>query len=618
MAENYWQRNLNRRRVSRRAILKGTAAGAAGVGALAVVGCGDDDDTGDTGDTGGGGGGGGGDGDGKAPTATTRPDPTATPDTGAVPTDGGQYSASRSLTGATLDMHRELYPGRGEMMSLAYNNLIAWDDIEQATIRGEIARGVPEQPDEVTYTFKIRDDVTYHDKPPANGRNLTMEDIRWNIERQRERKLVDGTETEDFYRYGAVYQYVENVDYIDEETFKITLNAPSVLWLSEMCDRFNVINDRETSEAIELDFALSNPDFIVGTGPYVYQEHNLDTGARATRHPSYFLKAADEEVQYFDEIIYTPIADAQAKRLAFEQKQLDIMSAANDVISAAEAAQPDAIRLSIGAPNNNLGLTYPYLQSEGWNNKDIRNAIFIATDRVLSGQQYFQGLARPNAPVPWPFTDWALSPDELATTPGYREDRDKDIKDARAFWQAGGGEDIDAKWFEMTIIDVQDQAIKEWWPAMMNENLGTDKFSLKTIPVGTLLQALIDKDSGGYLGGWTQWHSPDPRQRWRGLWGVDGNINFYKTTTPEMEALIEEMFAEFDTEKAKELLKDAQRLSISDGGTGHIPIVGSLQQYLHWPYLHGAEPGFLNFEKKLGRRAWMDQNDPTYAGKSAL
>ena len=107
----------------------------------------------------------------------------------------------------------------------------------------------------MTYTFKIRDDVTYHDKPPANGRTLTMEDIRWNIERQRERKLVDGTETEDFYRFGALYQHIENVDYIDEETFTITLNAPSVLWLAENCDRFNIISDRETSEAIELDFA---------------------------------------------------------------------------------------------------------------------------------------------------------------------------------------------------------------------------------------------------------------------------------------------------------------------------------------------------------------------------
>ena len=64
------------------------------MGALAVVGCGDDDDTGDDG--------GGGDpdptgttaaGETPDPTATARPDPTATtaPDTSLVPTDGGQY-----------------------------------------------------------------------------------------------------------------------------------------------------------------------------------------------------------------------------------------------------------------------------------------------------------------------------------------------------------------------------------------------------------------------------------------------------------------------------------------------------------------------------------------------
>jgi len=611
MAKNYWERHWDQRRLSRRALLTGTLAGAAGAGALIVVGCGDDDDDEPT----------------EAPAAATEATaaataapteaPTEAP-AGNVPTDGGQYSFHRNLTGATLDMHRELYPGRGEMLSLAYNQLVAWDDIEQATIRGEIAQGLPEQPDELTYTFQIRDDVKFHDKPPANGRTLTMEDVRWNIERQRERKLADGTETEDFYRYSAVYQHVENVDYIDDRTFTITLEAPSVLWLSEMCDRFNVINDRQTAEAIELDYAVTDAQYILGTGPYVFEEYNLDTRARARRHPDYFLKAAGEEVQFFDELIYTPIDDAQAIRLAFEQKQLDIMLSTNDVISAVAEAQPDTVRLSIGEPNSNLGLTYPYLQSEGWNNRDIRQAIFVATDRVLSGQQYFQGVARPNPPVPWPFEGWALSQEELATTPGYRENKEEDIREARALWQAGGGEAVDPMWFEMTIIDVQDQSIKEWWTAMMNENLGTDKFSLHTVPVGTLLQYLVDQGSGGYLGGWTQWHSPDPRQRWKGLWGIEGNINFYKTTTPEMEELISEMFAEFDTERAKEILKEAQRFTLNDGGTGHVPISGSLRQYLHWPYLHGAEPGFLDFEKKLGRRAWIDQTDPTYAGKPTL
>ena len=71
------------------------------MGALAVVGCGDDDDTGDDG--------GGGDpdptgttaaGETPDPTATARPDPTATtaPDTSLVPTDGGQYSFHKGIT----------------------------------------------------------------------------------------------------------------------------------------------------------------------------------------------------------------------------------------------------------------------------------------------------------------------------------------------------------------------------------------------------------------------------------------------------------------------------------------------------------------------------------------
>ena len=619
--ENYWQR-LRHRPVTRRGFLIGSGVAAAGSAAV-LAGCGDDDDGGD-----------GADptatsapgetpdptatsapGETPNPTATSAPDPTATTPTGAM--DGGQYSAVGSVRGDTLDMHRALHESVGQPFSLALNNLITWQSIEATTIRGDIATGVPEQPDNLTYAFTIRDDVTWHNKAPANGRSLTMDDIQWNIERQQSRLLADGTESDDFYRWAAIYQHIDRVDYIDETHFTITLKAPSTIWLTEMCDIFNVIQYREVSEELEGDVALSDATRVVGTGPYIVVDLD-ESGARLERNPDYFLRKAGEDVAFFDELVYTAFQDAQAGRLAFEQHQIDILSdRSNDVIAAVASAQPDAIDFTVGNPNRNFSLVYPYAHSPAWSIQNIRQAAGVAVDRVLAGQIQFEGLARPQPPVPWPYVDWALTQEELATTPGYRTDKDEDIKDARALWEAGGGEDLDADHFRMTITESSDQAIKEWFPAMMNENLGTDKFSIEAVPGGTLLQHLLNQEPGGFLGGWTQWRSPDPRQRWRTQWGADGAINFYDYADPVMEDFIAEMFAEFDTVKAKEILREAQRYSLTDGGAGMITISCGITSYVRWPYLENAEPPFIPFERNL-LNASFDQSHPLYSSKSRV
>ena len=96
------------------------------------------------------------------------------------------------MSGTTVDLHRELYRGIAYSVGNAYNNLIKFTDVESFSIAGEIATGLPEQVDDLTYNFTIRDDVKWHNKAPANGRALTMDDVKWNFERQTAGELANG------------------------------------------------------------------------------------------------------------------------------------------------------------------------------------------------------------------------------------------------------------------------------------------------------------------------------------------------------------------------------------------------------------------------------------------
>ena len=613
MRENYWAR----RRLSRRSVLKASAAGAVGAGAFVAVGCGDDDDD-----------------DEPEPTAAPATEAPATeaPATEAPaamgPTDGSFFSQQTSIAGTTLDLHRELYRSNVYSSGQAYNNLLKFTDMDNFVISGEIARGLPEQPDEVTYNFTIRDDVNYHNKPPANGRAMTMDDVRWNIERQRTSTRSDGTEDTTFFRHPLIYKNIESVDYVDDTNLTIKMASPQVTWLGDMTDEFNSILYPEIGEKLEdeNEFGVFNADNVLGTGPFIFDQFELQDRAHAVRNDDYFLRKDGTIPGMVDELFMTNIGGGEInpQRLAFEQKQIDeLASRQRDVMDEIAANNPEAEAFRIGDPNNNLEFAYNYTTNRALSDERIRTAMFLATDRALVAETHFQGLARPNPAVNWPFTAWALSQEELSQAPGYRQPKDDDIRDARALWEAAGADDHDPDDFKVTIVDSPDRlALIEWFPAMLNTNLDTDRWNGWAIPITSLLEYNNSgQASVGYLGGWDQWNSPDPRTRFAQVYsahpedGGRGTINFWKYTTPTMEGYINDMFTEFDNERAQEVVKEAQRFALSDAGSGHLQLVGGLTSWVKWPYLHRRGPFFITYGTTISQELWIDQTDPTYQGK---
>jgi ABC-type transport system substrate-binding protein len=366
----------------------------------------------------------------------------------------------------------------------------------------------------------------------------------------------------------------------------VKLKAPRAPWLATMADEFNVIANKETIEPTEAasEFGNFDPKYIVGTGPYVFDKYDPTKQAHAVKNPDYFLKKAGQEVQFFDEIFVSNLGtDINAQRTAFEQKQIDELGALNDVITAITGARSEVKKLQVPNPNSNLELGYNISNNPAFKNPQLRKAIFIAVDRPLVAQQQFQGLARPTPAIPWAFTDWSLPQTELANAAGYRADKAQDLKEAQQLWSAGGGPALTKDDLTMIIVDTADQTIKEWFPAMMNKNLNTDKFSIRSIPVASLLEYDRSSNSVGYLGGWDQWTSPDPRQRFADVYSKSGNINFWHYFDEKMEDYITRAMTEMDKTKAIAIMKDAQRLALGDGGAGHLQMVGAISQYVHWP-----------------------------------
>ena len=605
VTSTYWSRQVRERSLSRRGFLKGSAAAAGGLGAAALVGCGDDDDDDD-----GGGGDGGGD--------------TGTDPTGAAtePKDGSYYSA---LGGGTFSMDQHRAVTSGGIIAYAYDGLISYDDINVGSVRGVMADSLPEQPDNLTYIFKLRDGIKWQNKAPANGRDFTADDLSWNLQRQISRELKDGEVGKDFALYGTVYRHVESFELVDDQTVKIVLNGPRSTWLDGMAGSQNTMMFRETAERIEDDSNLRSPDIILGTGAYIVEEYDPEGQSKAVRNPEWFLKKQGEEVQYFDKILNTSLPpDVNARRAAFEQKQLDWIGGSLDAgnpyphqfIQSVLDSVPDLEIQDAGDPNNNRALIMSF-QRGPFAIPQIRQAYFIAIDRQIVIDADFAGQGRPDGPIPWPYIDWAIPQEELAQTPGYRENKEEDLKEARALWGAGGGPEIGP--IPVIITEgPQGTAAAEWFGAMMKKNLDAD-FDVEFVPGSSLFPHLIGDTFTAHLGNLGAWQSPDPRNRFTLSHHSTGGINFAKYNDPEVDKLIDSAGATLDRAVAIRDIQAAQRIVLADANGGSDCLAGGTFRYLKWPYLKlDLHPWRNYWQKNVQFRSWIDQDDPTFAGRPTI
>ena len=62
-----------------------------------------------------------------------------------------------------------------------------------SAMRGALAESWEISSDNLTYTFKIRQGVHFHDKAPVNGREMTAKDVEYSFHRMLGNKLT-GTE----------------------------------------------------------------------------------------------------------------------------------------------------------------------------------------------------------------------------------------------------------------------------------------------------------------------------------------------------------------------------------------------------------------------------------------
>ena len=175
----------------------------------------------------------------------------------------------------TYDCHATATAYDLQLLSQHYSTLLRYDTASYPEITGDLATGWNVSEDGLTYTFDLRQDVTFHD-----GSRLTSADIKASYDRLRNppEGVVSARKVE--------FADIASIETPDEDTVVFRLKQPNGAMLATFASPWNCIYSAAKLEA-DPQFPAKN---ILGTGAFRFISHDIGSGWRGERYDGFYVE----------------------------------------------------------------------------------------------------------------------------------------------------------------------------------------------------------------------------------------------------------------------------------------------------------------------------------------
>jgi peptide/nickel transport system substrate-binding protein len=383
--DNYW----SRKRLTRRTVVRSAGATALGAGALAITGCGDDDDDGAQASPGGGG----------LPTPASNVSPSVA---AKQPKRGGQVSmimaepANISVFTASAGIPQHFGYAHNRLTRLKTGPGI---DPADVTLEADLAEALPEQPDDLTYIYKIRSGIKFHDIAPANGREMTAEDVKF---------AIDGYRSDTRSGMRGDNSAIESVTVTSGNVVTVKTKQPHapLLPISSSGYGWRIF----PKEQLDGESLKTQP---IGTGPYVMESYQPNSKAEWKRNPTYFR----DGLPYLDRLTFLSIPQLPQQVAAFEAGTL-VQLVQVDPTTAKPLQDKGAkfMQSFISFPGGYIAVNNT---APPFNDPRVRRALSMALDRQAEIRTFEGGVGKPDQIVPVGAYKDALPIDQLGESAKY-------------------------------------------------------------------------------------------------------------------------------------------------------------------------------------------------------
>ena len=398
-----------------------------------------------------------------------------------------------------------------------------------------------EAPDDITYIFHLRQGVTWHNKPPVNGRELVAEDVKFTFDRF----LTEPANPE-----REMLESVDRVEVVDRYTVQFLLKEPFVGLLDILATPLCMWII--APEVVAKYGDLKKVETAIGTGPFILEHYEPNVKTIFTRNPEYFRPGQP----YVDGVEWLVVEDESTGLAMYRTGQIDM----------GPGLQWDVRQADL----DSLKQSHPYLhyqdmqsvtQTTLWMRTDqppftdvrVRRAISHAIDRQgLIEAVWMRG--QPSPGVAPGLAEWSLPIDQLGAGAKYYQYNSKEAK--RLLAEAGYAKGLKTQLtttsgYGRDLIDAAQLVQRYLKEVGIEAELKIQEYGAYQATTG---QGQFEGLAMGPYGG-----SFEPDSALYGPYTPNQPRNRGRVNDPKLAAMVQEQRRLKDPEARKQLIFDIQR-----------------------------------------------------------
>jgi peptide/nickel transport system substrate-binding protein len=540
---SYWWR-FQKARMSRRRLIQTAGIATAGVAGAALIGCGGDEEEGPAA------------GSPMAGAAETALTPVADEGT---PQYGGHLVTGTKTVFGGLDPQLcvDCYAFADNIHGYLYSV-----DYRDYSYDAQMAESM-ERVDDVTYIWKLRPGIKFHNVDPTWGREVTAEDVAYSYTRRRDEPTSQNDKQ-------LLRDYTASFEATDQYTFRLVTTRPYSPTFDELGNPSYAIVPREAVE--KWGTLMQN---AVGCGAYMLDGFTKGDRVKYVRNPDFYM----EGLPYIDSREVQIIPDEGTLTQAFETKRHDTFG----------GSEPNPLKVERWLKTDGIVVRKYWnywrrtfmlkVDKPPFSDIRVRKAIDLALDRQDFIDKMWFGEGKIAGPVVPDMEPWSLPQEEVDAF--YK----LDLAEAKALLAAAGHEDgLDVELTVQNVADLSKYAeIAKEHLAKVGINL---KLTLQELGV-YLAQTLYPGNFEMTIYYNLPYEEPDrPLCQWFSK-GQAG-ISFSGYNNPEADEWIWKERSEFDFDKRLEIIHDAQRFFMKEHGP-QISTHTDQGYVAFWKWVHGAD-----------------------------
>jgi len=503
-----------------------------------------------------------------------------------APRRGGILLAAVAADAPSLDPHQEETFATLHLVAPCYSTLLQIDPYHYPRVVGDVATDWKIAPDGLTYAFKLREGVRFHDGSP-----LSAADVKATYE-----KIVFPPTEVRSVRKNA-YAAITSIETPDATSIVFKLKRPSASLLINLASPWNVIYPKKYLDKDPNYFKVN----VVGSGPFKFKSHTRGSTFEGERNPDYFIK----DRPYLDgyKFFIIPETSARAAAIRSGRAYIEFRTMPLSEVEAIKKQLGDKVVVQDTAATGIFGIAVNQT-IKPFNDERVRKALTLGLDRYTASRVLYPiaslkdvgGLMRPA-------TEWSMSDTELQKLPGFGRDIEKNRAEAKRLLTEAGYPNgfktiLKNRSVRVPYVDFGTFVIQEWRKIGIEvEHRPLESASWFADGRDTASFELIVSPSFNFM--------DDPDQFLARYTTGDSN-NWGRFSDPRIDDLFARQASALDPAERKKLINEIERIVL--GHVYYIPGIWWARSVVHWAKVKNYVAPPNHYSNQKLQDVWLSEN----------